>query len=364
MSLGVNVTSRSAPPARGAETDTGAWHVVGLGGTGTPDVASTLHSLADYVAVHGARTTGNALVYDSLDAYFREGGRTAHYVSAVDATTYAAALAALPDVPGQVSLLDPTPSAAHWALLNAHCQAFNKRALYDEPDGDTVSALETLSASLPADHLGAEFGPWAQIPGIGGGAARDIPASPVVAALCARVDATGNPNQAAAGRHLGLQYVTGLKAERSMADINTLNAAGMNSLALVFGVLENYGFDTPIGLTGDPVFGQFNCSRTEMYLIANAKSIGENYMFKTIDGNGHLASDLASELGDLCLDLYRAGGLFGSSPQEAFSVDVTTVNDPSNVAQGKLTAVLSTHLSLHARDVEIQLVSVPVNVAL
>jgi hypothetical protein len=365
MPLGVQVSSREAPPARGAATDISVWQAVGLTTSGPTDKATKLTSLADFKAVYApsGRATGNQLAYDAVDMYFRGGGSSMYFVKSTDATTYVDALALLPDVPGQVSILDPDPVAAHWALLETHAQSFNKRALYDVPDGQTVAELVTLGATLPQSRYGAAFGPWATIPGLGGVSTRDIPASPVIAGLIARADRTGNPNTAAAGRDWTLDYVQSLKASYSMDDINTLNGAGINSMALVFGVLENYGFDTPAyhATVPDTTLGQFNCSRTEMYLIANAKSIGEKYMFKTIDGQGHLASDLASDLGALCLDLYREGALFGATPGEAFGVDVTSVNDPDDVSKGVLTAVLSTKLSPSAREVDIELVSVPVN---
>jgi hypothetical protein len=61
------------------------------------------------------------------------------------------------------------------------------------------------------------------------------------------------------------------------------------------------------------------------------------------------------------LTLYQMNGLYGQTPQEAFATNVgAAVNTEASVAQGELHAVAEARLSLHAKSVLIDLVSVPV----
>ena len=42
-------------------------------------------------------------------------------------------------------------------------------------------------------------------------------------------------------------------------------------------------------------------------------------MFKPIDARGRLARALASEIDSFCLELWAVDGLYGETPQEAFT---------------------------------------------
>ncbi len=88
---GVTITSRAARSARGDDTSTGTWFVTGFTESGPVGVASRITSLSDYEAVYGGRTTqGNsypAMLYDSLDLFFQEGGATAYVSRVVGPTT-------------------------------------------------------------------------------------------------------------------------------------------------------------------------------------------------------------------------------------------------------------------------------------
>jgi hypothetical protein len=97
-----------------------------------------------------------------------------------------------------------------------------------------------------------------------------------------------------------------------------------------------------------------------MYLVARAQVVGQPYMFKTIDGEGKLASQLQGDLEAECLALYSVDAMYGSdgTPQSAYQVSVTeTVSD---VAQGNLHAEADVVWSLHAKSVNIQLVTMPI----
>jgi phage tail sheath protein FI len=371
--LGVTVTTRTAPPATGAPTDTGTAFLAGPVDTANAGGPYLIRSLSDFVTRFADRTTNNAKTYDWLDTFFREGGRRA-YVAGWDFSggTLATALALLADPqlgPGQLADASGglTPSAVIYGALNTAAKNAGRVALLDVQSGATNAqflADAGFARAAVDNEYGALFGPWQNVPapaGVTGGTARTVPASAVVAGLIARADALGNPNRAAAGRDFPLQYVTSPTLTLTAAQVDALSAAGGNTLLTKYGVLQNYGFQTGIAQSDITPFWQFNASRARMYLQAQAQRVGENYLFKPIDAQGKLANALKTDLDAVCMALYQADGLYGETPAEAFHNEVgAAVNTISDVAQGVLNAVCEARFSLHTRSVQIQLVSVPV----
>ena len=147
----------------------------------------------------------------------------------------------------------------------------------------------------------------------------------------------------------------------SDSDRVDLLADGCNTFAKKYGVLMNYGFQTKIVQDDSTPFWQANAVRARMWLVSKAEVAGEDYMFKPIDGRGLLARALQTDLDSICLELYNVDGLYGETPQDAFSTEVgVQVNTEENVSQGVLSAVVEARFSLHAKRVLIDLVSVPV----
>jgi hypothetical protein len=284
MSLGVIVTTREAPPARGAPTDTGTWFVVGEAASGPTDTATLIRSITSYEEVYGQRSGGGAKLYDAADTFFKEGGSrlyVGNYGAAGDADDGLALFDKKKHGPGQVSCPGEFDTATY-ASLYTHAEANNRFAVCDS---DTISDPSTPPVGVPTgkETYGAIFAPTVIVPGpsgVSGVTSRDVAASAVIAALCNRVDLTGNPNQAAAGRDYPLQYVQDFKQEFSDPDRETMLDNGINTMADVYGVLENYGFNTVVSQADDPVYFQANCARMRMRLVAEAMQIGENYMFR------------------------------------------------------------------------------------
>lgn len=369
MALGVSVINRTAPPARGAPTDTGTLFVATKATQGTTTAATLVRSLTDLTAVYGPRAGVTTALYDYMDVFFREGGSKAYIgrYDTADDVTDGLALFGKGLGPGQVVCLSDAPGALTYDALHDHAAEFNRFALDDVETDSTVAEMVTLGGlaeAVTSPTYGAVFGPWVAVPGpagVIGGSARSVPASAVVAALCQRVDNLGNPNRAAAGRDFPLQYATGYNLDVTDAERITLLDAGVNTFATVYGVLEMYGFQTPLPQNVDSPFWQANCSRARMWITAQAYERGENYMFKPIDGRGRIAQALKTDLDEVLLSLYQVDGLYGTTPAEAFATEVgIAVNTTETIAQGELHAVCEVRLSLHAKAVIIELVSVPV----
>lgn len=364
--LGVTVTARTTPPTGGIPTATDTWFVLADTDVGDDTVATQVSDLADFENQFGPRLAGNIALWDALDVYFREGGKRAYIAVGTDATALDQFTGQLG--PGQLSAIGGTPDDTLFEMLWTHAADHNRVVIGDVPGpsvqdvGDLIGLADGVSDVR--NGTGGLFGPWVVVPGpagVTGVTERQVPASPVIAALCARVDETGNPNQAAAGRQWPLQYVVDFTQTFTDVDRADLLDAGVNLFANIYGVLENYGFQTTVDQRDDNPFWQLNCSRMRMALVANAQAIGENFMFRPIDGRGILASSLADGLNAMLLGYYSVNALYGDSPLDAFDVNVgQTVNTIESIAQGTLRAVATVVLTLHAKAIQIELVTVPV----
>lgn len=483
MAIGVVVTNTETPAATAPSWDTGNAFMVGLADWGAIGPVSVT-SQAQISSVVGPRSGTNTVLYDSLDAFFREGGTTAWVsrvtgpaasaasttllasgsaavllnalyvgeygsdlrISVTNQTTYVtitlsdtygntlatsgqlasraaiaswanatgylsayaetgtalpstvsnqaftggtsdraggtnitqftAALNAIPASLGPGQVLAPgwtdTTVSGIWSALGSHALANNRVALCDIDDN--VSAATAIS-DIGTTYQVASAGPigfWAgnlSAPGVVSGTTRSIPPSCVVAALCARVDAAGNPNQAAAGSSYPLQYcsgpasvVSGLGANQtySAADINTLQQAGINTFAYVQS-FQNYGFWSSLPETVDSIYFQLSHVRLRMAITASAQLVAQPYLFSQIDGQGSDILSFGSSLGQMLKKYYGVGALYGSTPGQAYAVDVTpAVNPPANLQKGILSANLAVRMSPFAQLIPINVNSVPI----
>ena len=291
-------------------------------------------------------------------------------VPVTDAGALADALAVInPELgPGQVLAPGRSTMDDHAALL-AHAAATNRYAILDGGVHDDALALQSAAELLRGadeDRYGMLWGPWAVVPGLAPGTSRTVPWSPVQAALCARNDLAGNPNQAAAGSFGQTQWVTDLTQRFTPAECETLLYAGVDTARSVYGTIEAYAFRSLSDPAGNnQAWVQANYGRLAMAIVAEGEATGEDFVFSQIDGRG---LDIAAFGGALAGDLitfYNAGALYGDDSTEAFVVNVgPAVNTPAKLADGVLSAVVSVRMSPHAELVQIQIVKQPITVSL
>lgn len=255
--------------------------------------------------------------------------------------------------------------------LGQHALNNNRVAIVDLPDGTAASALITDIGTTYNNVGSGPIGFWAGnllIPGIVPGTTRNIPPSAVIAALCARADASGNPNQMAAGVNFPFQYVigsasivSGTNATYSQSDLNTLNAAGINTFASRNNSLVNYGFVSSLLSTTDGIRWQFNHDRMLMALQADAQALGEPFVFSQLDGQGTDQLGFNTALTARLMSYYRMGALYGATAAQAFSVDTSAaINTPTTLQAGQLNATVSVRLAPGAQQVTIVLNAVPI----
>src|SRR6185437_11870496 len=100
--------------------------------------------------------------------------------------------------PGQVSAPGQTNTGLNgiWSALGTHAQANNRVAICDMDDAQSATTIITDLASFGTSAVASYCGFWAGdviVPSSTGtpGQTRTVPPSPVISALCARVDAAG-----------------------------------------------------------------------------------------------------------------------------------------------------------------------------
>lgn len=273
--------------------------------------------------------------------------------------------------PGQVAAPGRTTAAGQLQLL-AHAQGRNRFALLDAPDTASDTTLVAAAQALyAAPNRGRRYGqllaPWDVIPGLTATTTRTVPPSARAAAQYARVDALGNPNQAAAGRNGTARYALDLSQSAfTDAQRQALSEAGVTISRRRFGAsIQTYDAVTLADQTNDPGWVSAANVRTVMAFAADAALVGESHMFDQVDGAGVTLGAFRGDLIAAANDLYNVGALYGDTPTEAFLVDAgPTLNTPTTLQNGEMHAQVALRTSPTARRVLIDVVKVPITQSL
>jgi hypothetical protein len=270
--------------------------------------------------------------------------------------------------PGQESAPGHSDVDWHGAIL-AHAALTNRVAFLDAARGDTMAQCQAKAAALRGaeqDRYGSLWAPWAAIPGIAPGTTRVVPWSPIQAALCARNDRAGNPNQAVAGQWGQAQWVDSLDTTFTPAECEALLYAGVNTARNIYGSIQAYAFRTLVDPSGPRRdWRELNHARLNMAIVADCDKAGQSSVFAQIDGHGHTVSAFGGAMGGVCLSYFNVDALFGADASEAYVVNTDeSVNPPEQLADGVIRAALSVKMSPHAELVLIMIVKNPITVPL
>ena len=290
-------------------------------------------------------------------------GGTDDRASITDAQWQVALDAITPDYgPGQIAAPGRTTDVGHTQLLT-HCGNIGGRrvALLDAPDSATQATLTTSATNARNGYQkwGAMFAPWDIYPGVTPGTTRSVPPSARVAGNIARNDASGlGPADPAAG-DAGISLYASDLSQAAWSDSvrGALNTGGVNVSRVMFGGIRTYGWRSLANPVTETAWTNFGHARLYMAIAARAAVIAESFEFDVIDGQGKTISAFKSALQGLLLDYYTRGDLYGSTPEEAFSVDTgAQVNTTTTLANNELHAVLNVKMSPFAEMVQIEVV--------
>ncbi len=271
------------------------------------------------------------------------------------------------DGAGQVSIPGATTAAVYQGLA-IHAEVNNRFALFDLPnsssEADLVAAGDAFRAGATDQQEGYAFlcEAWHGIPGLTVGTTRTVPPSSIVSALMSvRDDATGNPNEPAAGIHGVPTYSLGpARPEWSDEARGRLNAAGVNVFRYVGGSHRLYGYRTAVDPNGQGAqWLSASNARLRMALQADANEIAEPFVFSQITKSK--IAEYHGALTGLLLGYYTKGALFGDTPEEAFIVDTgPQVNTPDRIAARRLSAIVGVRMSEFAEIAYMEFVKVAV----
>lgn len=266
--------------------------------------------------------------------------------------------------PGMVSMPGRTTDQAHLDTL-AHAAGNNRVAVLDAPDTAVVATLTGSAVAARAGgngKYGALFAPWAVVPGIAVNTTRTVPYSAVVAGIVGRNEGQFSANDPAAGEKGISRFAIGLsQADQTDANRDLLNTAGVDMARILQGSVKTYGWRSLADPAVEPQWLNFGNARLFTAISADAQVVGDSFVFDQIDGQGLTISQYGGELAAMLLDYYNEGALYGSTPDEAFSVDVgAQINTDTTIAAGELHAVLAVRMSPMAEFVIIEVVKVAI----
>lgn len=275
--------------------------------------------------------------------------------------------------PGQ--LIAPCTEGVKEAIHKAmgeHCSTNNRVALCDlkeaEKAGTTVATLtgEKGSYATGIQSYMMFFSTACTVQGVTLGTTRTVPASAVVAGLCAQVSRTNNDNQAPAGELWSLApFVVGFTNTYKQSEMETLQRAGINSFTELNGIPCLFGFFSAQLEETNVIFWQATASRERMHLVWQGEKILGGYLFGTIDGRHHLEAALQGSLQGMVKEHWENNALFGERPNEAGVVNVgEPINTNTTRSKGELNAELKVRISPFADYVKLVIVPTPITESL
>lgn len=272
--------------------------------------------------------------------------------------------------PGQVCAPGATTSVAQLQVI-AHAVLNNRFALLDAPDSASAATIITaVQALYAAPSKGRRyfqmFAPWDIAPGLTATTLRTVPPCGAQAAAYARQDALGNPNQAPAGskNNRGVRrWIVDLSQPAwSDADRKLLSEAGVTVSRRRYGnAVVTFDAVTGADQVNDPLWVMAPNVRTVMAYVAQAKNVGDLAEFDQVDGQGYALSDFRGGLMSIADRLWSVGALYGATVDQARYVDVGPgINPPEQLQAGIMKASVALRISPTARQIQIDVVKVPI----
>lgn len=208
--------------------------------------------------------------------------------------------------------------------------------IVDPPEGDTPSEVITFSDALTASSYAALYYPrvWISDPKVtSSGATKLVPPGAAMAGRFAEVDATRGVFRAPAGISTRIANAVSLETNLSDANLDDLAAAHVNALRLRPGA----GISAFGARTLEPSLSSkfIPVRRTLMYL---RRTLLDSLDFALFEPNDQLLwSQIQTVIAQFLGEFWRAGGLKGNAPEEAFYVKCDADNNtPQTVDRGEV----------------------------
>lgn len=344
-------------------------------GTTVKEVSTTLSTVADLQSwcaafsdlVDITPTTTGALA-DQADVTLSGGSPTDDRTNITDTQSQAAIDRFGKNLgPGQLCSAGDGRAQIH-AIQAAHALANNRIAICDPPDTATAATIAALGTAIRA--LGKDLarhcallGDWLIVSGDAPGTQALVPPSAIYSGLCARIDATGNPNQSVAGPAAFSRTAKAVHYTRSDADLQTFANAGVIPFIADAGVIMPYDDITPVDSTAYPQWWEVSTNRFWMRVTADIKALGKAFMWQANTGS----VDYAALQGAATVELSRWRGLalYEDGTNIPYSVDTgPTVNTTATINAKKIRFAIGMVVAPCVRNAEAIMTNVLIGEAL
>ena len=248
---------------------------------------------------------------------------------------------------GAVAIPGRTTSAI-WTGINNHCEANNRIGLLSSGLGDDKSDLLGRVADLDSEYCGL-FAPWIKVPD-GSGGTRTISPEGYVAACRARAHSQVGPWRVPAGAIAQANTVVDTDIHFNTDDGNDLNDGRVSVIRVIANTVRLYGWRSMSSDT-DNYELLHNRDLLNNLAVEGAKVL-EQFVFETIDRNGHLLSAINAALVGMVDPIAKKNGLYPRFDANNLMIDPgykvdtgTAVNSEITLAHNEVRARLSVRIS-------------------
>ncbi|MER5465069.1 MULTISPECIES: phage tail sheath C-terminal domain-containing protein [unclassified Streptomyces] len=218
--------------------------------------------------------------------------------------------------------------------LNTHCEILGDRfAVFDGPPAADLEAIRDFREPLSTDRA-ALYYPWLQVPNPAGAGTAKAPPSGHMIGVYARTDVERGVHKAPANTVLrGIVPGAGLASDVTRREQDTLNPVGINVLRAFPNLGQRvWGART---LSDDTRWRYVNVRRLFLFI---EESLDEGLQWVVFEPNAEqLWASVRQSISSFLTEVWRAGALAGTTPEEAFYVvcDRSTMTE-DDLAQGRL----------------------------
>jgi phage tail sheath protein FI len=269
----------------------------------------------------------NRILAHAVYGFFNNGGTRAWVVRVADATNATQVQNALDALKAidEVSLV-AVPGAIDDTIQKKvvdHCAGMGDRfAILDGRRATTVAAADIVGGTGTSDYAALYF-PWISVWDPSQNKSDFVPPSGHIAGIYARVDGARGVHKAPANEVI--RGANGLERRLSKADQDGLNPRGVNVIRDFDGNIKVWGART-LGGDANGEWKYLNVRRTFLYL---RKSIDRGTQWVVFEPNTPaLWAKITRNINAFLTTVWRAGALFGTTPQEAFYVKCDAATNP------------------------------------
>jgi len=273
---------------------------------------------------------GNKTLAHAVYGFFNNGGTRCWVTRLTDATNATAATNALNAFTAidEIAIV-AVPGALDVNIQGAvldHCEnAGDRFAILDGQRTTTLTPAAIQGTVRDSDYAALYF-PWISVYDPVTNANDTVPSSGHMAGIYARVDAQRGVHKAPANEVI--RGAVGVESRLSKADQDGLNPDGINVIRAFNGNITVWGART-LGGDGNGEWKYINVRRLFLFL---RESIDEGTQWVVFEPNmPDLWAKITRNVTAFLTTVWRAGALFGATPEEAFYVKCDAETNPPEV---------------------------------